>query len=488
MTAALLQRPAMRIAFIGVLLAGGIVLMRLIYKVRIEELGQNLEAAADKTMALRSLGLIARYQLIQSRMKQGETIALLRKETSVSFAGTDSLAADKRETAPVAYELGLSIVNVVNRIAGARLVGSQRKSRAELLMEEAYLLELQRNFAAAVPVYDRLIGEIQERDHNLASFARLHRGYCLSFAEDRARAADDYRAVIRSNNSGEYRITAEVLLAYLEEFSMRAERIAKMPQSVEKGSAYFDAGAYSSAIATLEALPSAKKTSKSSYLLGRSYEEIGRAEKALEKYRSLISAKPDSEFAKLANRRIYALGSVYASGKDLVAESATNAKQTLADTELIKEQKRTQPLSAALTQKREELRSRIEQEKAILPQAELAPAQPAARPDQPVAIATAPDRALPKPRRPKPKIAAVRAKAEPDEERILTRSERKAIIEREARIDELVLSDGNRLWGIILKESNDDISMLTVMGKMQIEKKQIVTRAKVDSPQAFKQR
>ena len=73
-----LQHPVIRALTIVVLLASGLGLMFTVYRIRLEELGQNLESAADKTMALRSLGLIAKYRLIQSRMKSGETIALLR--------------------------------------------------------------------------------------------------------------------------------------------------------------------------------------------------------------------------------------------------------------------------------------------------------------------------------------------------------------------------------------------------------------------------
>lgn len=491
------MRLTLRLAFVIALLALGLLLMRLVYKVRIEELGQNLESAADKTMALRSLGLIAKYRLIQSRMKNGESIALLRREASVSYAGTDSVLRDGKAKLPVAYELGLSIVNLFNIIAGAKPVSSHKRSRVDLLMEEAYLYELQRNFAEAARTYDMLIAEAGIADGNLLSFARLHRGYCLSFGAERSRAAQDYRQVIYTNTTGEYRLTAEVLLAYLEEFGQRADKIEAMRNSNEKGKAYFNVGAYAQAIATLESLPGRAKTTQTNYLLGRSYEEVGRSEKALENYRQLIKLKPRSQFAKLANRRIYAMGSIYANGMNLVKESTVNAKETVPDQDLLRENKKSAVLAAAVNEKQEITRQEIKEEKNARPAAEK-PALPATRSDPVVLKAEPPVVAEPTPAPKKKKTPAMRAKPKTEEPRAvkapqvkhdtLTRSERKNLIQREARIDEIHLTDGNRLWGIILDENVEGISMLTVMGKVSVEKAHITQRNKIDSASAFQLR
>ena len=94
--------------------------MRLVYEVRLHELGENLETTADKTAALRSLGLIARFQLIRSRMKSGEDMALLRREARSGFAMGDSLAKTRQENMSLGYSVGLRIINFVNVIAGGR--------------------------------------------------------------------------------------------------------------------------------------------------------------------------------------------------------------------------------------------------------------------------------------------------------------------------------------------------------------------------------
>lgn len=506
------MRLVFRLLFIFALLVAGLLLMRLVYKVRIEELGQNLESAADKTMALRSLGLIAKYRLIQSRMKNGESIALLRREASVSYAGSDSVLRNEKEKLPAAYELGLGIVNLVNAIAGAKPVSNRKKSRAELLMEEAYLYELQRNFAEAARTYDMLIAEAGIADGNLLSFARLHRGYCLSFGAERSRAAQDYRQVISTNTTGEYRLTAEVLLAYLEEFGQRADKIETMRNSNEKGNAYFNVGAYAQAIATLESLPGTAKTTQTNYLLGRSYEEVGRSEKALENYRQLIKLKPRSQFAKLANRRIYAMGSIYANGMNLVKESTVNAKETVPDQDLLRENKKSAVLAAAVIENQEITRQEIKEEKIALAAPEKSPSPTlktlpvAVKKEQPAMAQEATairkrNKALPKPVKRveleiKPASEASRAMPEPRvlvpppavNHDALTRIERKNLIQREARIDEIHLTDGNRLWGIILEENVGRISMLTVMGKVSIEKTHITHRNKIDSASAFQPR
>lgn len=457
--------PLARVATVVIIIACGLGLMQLIYAARLGELGQSLEYAADKTMALRTLGLIARYEMIRNRIRSGETIGLLRQEAAAAFASGDSLAAENAEQRPLAYELGLGIINIVNVVAGGPKLRTKAKSRMELLTEQAYLLELKRNFSAAAGIYDQLIQILGAQGGELAGFARLHRGYCLSFLEDRRRAADDFRIVIQSDLSGEYRFTAEVLLSYLEEFNRVAAEINKMPASAKKGSALFDAGAYPQAIDILESLPAGKKTEQSEYVLGRSYEEIGKSDRALANYRRIIAQNPSSKYARLANRRIYALGSMYAAGENLVREAEKAAMTSVADPELIREKNKNMRLVAAVNAKSSQAENSMNL--VPMPQPERLPGEPA-KGAGPVGRARS---AFPRPA------------AQP-----LNRSEWKQLIGSKTIIDEVTLNDGNRLWGIITSESKNDLTMLTVMGRLSIDKKQVDNRQKISATRAFKPR
>lgn len=479
-----------------VLLIGGLFLMRTIYDVRIEELGQNLETNTDKTMALRSLGLIAKFKLIQSRIKNGETIALLKKEAQTSYAGTESLLHVDREKLPLAYGIGLHVVNFVNYVAGGTPIGNRKKSSVELLVEEAYLLELRRNFAEAVTLYDKLLEKTGSANADLSLFARLHRGYCFSFSEARKKAIADFKYVISNSPPGEYRLTAEVLLAYVEEFERRSYSISLISDAKIKASAYFDIGSYGQAIATLENEPEKKADVQTTYILGRSYEESGNSGKALEKYRIILRENPRSKYALSSNRRIYAMGSMYGNNADLVAESSKNATSIVPDADLLKETKRIESLAFAVSDKRRALIAEIQQQSTV----DLSPTLLAEKTAPPAPkekeISDSNSSALtvnkgvmsPTPVSRNNPRNLDELEPQTSDPALLSRTERKAIIQREAEIDELLLADGNRLWGIILKEDSDLIDILTVMGKVSIRTSHIVSRKKKDSAAAFKPR
>lgn len=482
---------AIRAAVVIATLAAGIVVMRLVYEVRLRELGENLETTADKTAALRSLGLIARFQLIRSRMKNGESMALLRREARSGYAMNDSLAKNQKQDMPFAYEVGLRIINFVNIIAGGRPLSATQKSRADYLREDAYLSELQRDFPRAIAYYDQLLSELHGRDADAESFARLHRGFCHALLSQKAKAVEDLSSVVKANQRGEYRFTAEVLLAYLEDFSAQAEKIAAMPDSIKKGKAYYDIGAYLSAIRVMEALPTAKKDAQANFVLARSYEEIGKSEKALANYRRLIEKNSSSQYAKLANRRIYAMGAIYSGGTELIRESEQAAKKKIADPELLKEKERTGTLVTAMAERTQEKKQELKALRAI--DSALPAVVPVAAAPVPAAVVEKPaprpvarkavTREVPVEKEP---VEAKKVEAPPVDHDALTREERKKIISAEGEIDQLVLGDGNRIWGIVVGELEEKMIVLTVMGKLEVDKRQIVRREKIPAESAFR--
>ncbi|MFO1471904.1 MAG: tetratricopeptide repeat protein [Turneriella sp.] len=491
---------AIRAIVVVATLLGGALVMRLVYEVRLHELGENLETTADKTAALRSLGLIARFQLIRSRMKSGEDMALLRREARSGFAMGESLAKTRQENMSLGYSVGLRIINFVNVIAGGRPLTASHKSRADYLREDAYLSELQRDFPRAIAYYDQLIGEVQGRDADTESFSLLHRGFCHAILSQKGKAVEDLAAVVKANRRGEYRFTAEVLLAYLEDFSAQAEKIAVMPDSIKKGKAYYDIGAYLSAIRVMEGLPAAQKDAQANFVLARSYEEIGKSEKALASYRQLIEKRPRSQYARLANRRIYAIGAIYSGGKELIRESEQAAQKKIADPELLKEKARTNTLVMAIAErseeKKQELRAMQSNETTLPPVKPVVPAPPVEVAPAKIAAEKPVTRPVIRPVarkvavKQKPVVEEappVRVQEKPPiDHDALSREERKKIISSEGEIDQLVLGDGNRIWGIVINEQAQKLVVLTVMGKLEVDKSQVVRREKIPAETAFR--
>ncbi len=137
---------------------------------------------------------------------------------------------------------------------------------------------------------------------------KLHRGFCLSMSGETERARAEYSEVIKLYPEDVISITASVLLGYLDEFTKEAAIVKGMPDSLEKGEKFFYLTAFRDSIAVIDTIKKQgrlKSMDGANFFKARCLESMGNPAEALIYYQDLIQKNPGSEFAKLANRRIF---------------------------------------------------------------------------------------------------------------------------------------------------------------------------------------
>jgi len=463
-----------RLAAIPLLILCGGLLMALIFEARINELNTGFVANSDSSMSLRTIGLISRFQMVRDRMRKGENISSLKAESALLFSMSDSIQ-EVRPKYHSRYVVGQFIVNAVNFLAGVPRTRMYKESKTDLLLEEAYILELRRDFTSAAEKYDTLMRSGQITDNGTENFVRLHRGFCWVFSGNLSGAINDFQHVLERSASDENRFTAEILLAYAQDFSVKFSRIGNLKNPQEKGIAYFGIGSYSDAIKSLEGIPESGRNTRARYVLGRSYEELGKTPQALAHYREIISTRPDAEFAVMANRRIYAIGALYNGQRSLVNESQGNAKTTLNDGELLAVSSKNALVSEAMIAKKTDQSAQPHVDNGATGVHEAEPKEVARK-----ILARSYEGGS---------GGALAVQDQPAQIRdleTLTRAERKFMLQKETLIEEVVLVDGNRIFGKMISEEAHTVTFFTLLGKLVLKKAEILRIESKDTLGVFK--
>lgn len=492
--------------------------MNLIFDVRVRELKTSLKNLNNNQTSFRTLALIARYQLIRDRIGRSDEANQFKNEGKTMLALGQTAVQDETERLTALDRVAITLINGLNWLTGSEPMKNYQATKDQRALELAYLYELRRDYTRAIETYDLAIKITPEKNQEALQYAYLHRGFCLSLLDKKNEALADYSIVISSNQTGEFRYTAEVLSALIKELLDKTQKVDLMTDSEGKAEAYYKLAAYPKAFAVYEKLQKRGALSaRGTYYAGRVHEELGQSDKAAEKFRNLIAKKTDNDWALRANRRIYALGAFYGGDKKFREESQKNAQTVVQDQELIKAASKFE----AVVQKNEETAKAkevevaetvalVKEEKENL--AAKAPPAPVPvpppvtqplKPPGPPPVKVVPPPVILRPKvqvpvpAPKPVTPLVApapvAPATPEEKlqsalkrNDLTRAERKELLTNFKEIELITLTDENQLWGMPIAESRDKISFFTVMGKVSVAKARIKSREKVESDEAFR--
>jgi tetratricopeptide (TPR) repeat protein len=480
--------------------------MNLIFDVRVRELKTSLKNLNNNQTSFRTLALISRYQLIRDRIGRSDEANQFKNEGKTMLALGQTAVQDENERLTALDRVAITLINGLNWLTGSEPMKNYQATKDQRALELAYLYELRRDYVRAIETYDLAIKITPEKNQEALQYAYLHRGFCLSLLDKKNEALADYSIVISSNQTGEFRYTAEVLSALIKELLDKTQKVDLMADSEGKAEAYYKLAAYPKAFAVYEKLQKQGGLSaRGTYYAGRVHEELGQSDKAAEKFRNLIAKRTDNDWALRANRRIYALGAFYGGDKKFREESQQNAKTVVQDQELIKAASKFE----AVVQKNEETAKAkevevaetvalVKEEKENLA-AKLPPApvtQPPKPPEPPPVKVVRPKVPVPVPP-PKPvapPVAPAPAQPATPEEKLqsalkrndLTRAERKELLTNFKEIELITLTDENQLWGMPIAETRDKISFFTVMGKVSVVKARIKSREKVESDEAFR--
>jgi tetratricopeptide (TPR) repeat protein len=487
------------------MLAFAVLWFFLVHSVRIKELRYRLKTSTDQSGSVRTMSLVSRFRVLRQVGLTDESQGYAREGRLMQILADTAHLDDAEELGRIEYSAKLTI-DFFDFIAGTPPFKYDKNSRSHRILERGFYHEITRSYKEAIAAYDTaLTGTAKGSD--LRSYGLLHRGFCRALASDRANAATDFREVIATSSDSEYVETARILLAMISEIDVEIKRVDSMPLSVEKANAYYSLTAYDRAIATYKEMGATSPNG--SFYLARSLEETGKATAAVAEYRKAIASNPGSVWAVKANRRLFALGSFYAAGKEYRKESTSNVERgVVQDKELLVEAKRFEKVSERIEEGEKKIVAAylakpevLEAPPAAVPQAAVTPpvvappvtppaVNPTAQVTPPAAVqppevvppqATAVIPTPPAPQAPVPtpaEIEKAKAVTGPDWAKLekLPRAEKIAYINRHKKVESVMLENGNQFSGLRISENKDRLILFTALGRVVILKSDIETR------------
>lgn len=307
--------------------------------IRLREIRIFLQNSNRDENNLDHIGLVMKYrqqkELYENRITD-ENISITESRVNSILSSGDKTEQDARDekysylTIPVLYS-----INLIRRVIGIPAIGEMKENEINLKLEAAYYYERNKDYKKAIDFYDQLLGENAAERHLVAGMI-LHQGFCYSIIGDYKIARTKYLKIINDYGDTNAAPTAAMLLKYLEGFKAEIDRIINTEKdSPEKAEKLFKLIAYSE---SLEILKRIEKTATPSdlkkilYLKGRSLEEAGESDRALEIYQQIIKDNPKSGYAASANRRIFIVGSLIQDGDKIKKISIENNKVIKDDT------------------------------------------------------------------------------------------------------------------------------------------------------------
>lgn len=451
--------------------------LSVIYGLRIKELQYRLRTNTDRQQAVRTMSLVSRLDLLLKKsVKAGEKAAYSR-EGKLMQALRHTLMLSEIPNLAFAERIGLGSIEFFNLLAGSPGLKYELESPTYVAMETAFFSEMRRNYHEAIDIYSSLLQNPQSLSSDWRAYIRLHRGFCLALSQERTAARIDFADVI-ANHRGEYEATAVALLKRIDEVENSLSNVDRMELSTTKGTAYYQLTAYEKAIQTFNRLDKTNHSPSTLYYLGRSHEETGNESAAAGYYRRIIAKFRNSDWATKANRRLYAMGAFYDAGDGYRNESKSNAQNKIVDDAAMLQDVRS-------FEKVAEYASRFAISPATsVPAAGGLPIQNSglSREHTVSTVAVPADRKRITHKAPTAKNetwAALDRARTWEQKEALSRKEKAEYLRRQRFLARFALADGNYFAGVIITETPQTVLLFTVIGKVSIDKAQIVAREKI---------
>lgn len=339
-------------------------------QIRIKELRIYLLSSNREDNNIDHIGLVMKYQLhkkmYENRLSQDEADLIESRVNAILNAAATDRAVSMDRYRYLSLPT-LWTINAMRFLIGKAPIVDPSEDSAHSYLEAAYYYERNNCYARALEAYGRAL----DRERNnaaLASSIILHQGYCQSILGNYNEAKERYQTVIRIYGDRPLAATAIILLRYIEGFKSELDRVLKEePDSLEKSDKLYKLIALKEAMAVISRVektaPPAERA-RVGYLKGRIYEDLSEKEKAIDTYQGIVVDDPSSQYARLANRRIYLAGTTASNGAK-VRNLAIINNRTLNDPVLKKmkdQEKKLVPVKEPAPRAPEEIR--VEEEAA----------------------------------------------------------------------------------------------------------------------------
>ncbi len=298
-------------------------------EIRIKELKVFLQKSEREDNNFDHIGLVMKYRLAR-RLYENQISEENADMVEVKVNSLLSEAARKDRVQLREYRMlsipALHTINFLRFLLGKGPIKDYNDAKSNIYLEVAYFYERNKFYDKALEIYDKALGE--KPDRKTAAGIILHKGFCQSILGNYKDAKGDYNTVIRDYSDEKAAITAAILLRYLEGFRSEAVRIIEHENdSVVKGEKLYKLIAYRESLDVLQKIEKdadPKERSEIRFVKARCMEELAEKEKAVNIYQKIIKEDTKSEYAKMANRRVFIIGSLSESGAGLRERAAEN--------------------------------------------------------------------------------------------------------------------------------------------------------------------
>lgn len=455
--------------FILMTLSAGFFLIR-ISELRQNELRLRLLDVRGQTDRTRAAGILKNFLRLRNLgNKSDDTKQKLESETQMLALLNEPIGSIWE---PAWYDrMAIALAQTVQWSLGQQMLPF-KSGKTYSRLDKAFFLEIRREFKTASDEYLRQLPDVKEQD--LLDTARLHLGYCLALSGINSRALEQLKKVNAEAEDPGIKFVALALAKLIKDGQKLQLKIDKMDLSVNKGKMYLQIQAWEEAIKTMDDLIH-KKGKKTEYLFyrGRAFEESGKITEAITDYNEVINKKPDSKYAKSANRRMYLLGAFYEKDKKL-KDKALAVAEEIHDTSLKKHDDTWKDILASSNTNSASLKSPVE-----IPVEKNIPKVERTKKKKKVENKTGKKEK----ESTADKIPTVQQLLDPS----LTKDQRKEMLIRKySKVDKIFTTDGNIFVGAVYNETGKEIRIITSFGSIKIPQDKVTMRLKVSSKAEIK--
>jgi tetratricopeptide (TPR) repeat protein len=316
-----------------------VVLNDVCVQIRMKELQVILQSGDYEESNLDHIGLLMKYDL--HRKMYEDKISNEKADTlEIDVNRLISERASYREVPIRKYEYAsIPVVGIINSfrfIIGKPRLRDFAEDKSTAYLDTAYYYERNKYYGRALMIYDKALKEVK-RDRMIIASIMLHQGFCNALLGNYEEAKTLYLKIINDYSDKSVAITAAILLKYLEGFRAEYRRVLRGTfDPVKRSEKLYKLLAFREAVKTLKEIE--KKANRPliarlNYYKGKCYEELGEKETALNSYLEVITNDHRSSFARLANRRVYIIGSQVKEGRN-IQEIAFRINEVLKDKKL----------------------------------------------------------------------------------------------------------------------------------------------------------
>jgi TonB family protein len=296
--------------------------------IRFEEINYLLGNAALDQDASNALGIIAKYELIKRRMEFGEEdVENYELEARIQalisgdhFTKDEEEQKKKKYLAPVKF-----LLNSIRFTLGKEIINPQKENKIIKVLEIGYFWERNRKYPEAIKIYNDVL-DMPEIGPDLRSVVLMHKAFCHSMMSEYKKAMEVYEEVINTYPNTEAGVISWKLLDFIASIEEKRETVEKADlTNFERAKQYYLLMDYRNSIKYFSIFLQENKEgvniAEARYFKGRSHEELGESDEAVNEYRYTIRVDKTKKWAREANRRMLMLGEFYDHQKKMAIEA-----------------------------------------------------------------------------------------------------------------------------------------------------------------------